>query len=156
TRVAGPGGVSGYVFDDSTGFPIAGASATLIGGASPPAATGPTGIFSFVSGSGSGVVRIQKQGYTSIERSSSVGSGLGTALFDLPLTPIAPTVNTTNASAKTDVYGHSGGLHVVLQAGPVPAGIDLRLTLVSPQGLANLLPFGWSPVPGAVVDLRPA
>lgn len=153
TRVVGPSGVSGYVFDDATGYAIEGARASVAGGQS--VTTQPAGVYSFVSATPSGVVRIFREGYTPAERSYEGASGGGTSLFDARLTRLDANSNVSTAAGGM-ASGDGGRLQVALGAGAFPAGADVRVTSVSPQGLANLLPFGWSPVPGAVVDVRPA
>ncbi|HEY0170094.1 MAG TPA: Ig-like domain-containing protein, partial [Pyrinomonadaceae bacterium] len=150
TRVAGPGGVSGYVFDDATGYVLAGAGA-LTGASSTQ--TSPQGSYSFVSTLPSGFVRLSKQGYTSVERGYEFATGEGVALFDARLTPLDARANRLTTGGGTATGGGSR-LRVIFGEGSFPAGTDVRVTSVSPQGLANLLPFGWSPVPGAVVDVR--
>src|SRR6185369_9932971 len=52
--------------------------------------------------------------------------------------------------------GDSGRIQVSIAPGSFADTTDLRATSISPQGLENLLPYGWSPVPGAIVDLRSA
>src|SRR4029453_7431521 len=47
-QTAGPGGISGYVFDDTTGYVMQGVNA-LLNGSSPPVITDELGVFSFVS-----------------------------------------------------------------------------------------------------------
>ena len=153
TRVVGPSGVSGYVFDDATGYAIGGATALVAGGQ--PVQTLPVGVYSFVSAAPSGVVRLFQAGYTPVERSYEGASGGGTALFDARLTRLDAHANVLTAAGGS-ATGDGGRLQVALAAGAFPAGTDVRVTSVSPQGLANLVPFGWSPVPGAVVDVRPA
>jgi RHS repeat-associated protein len=151
TRVAGQGGVSGYVFDDATGYGIDAAQALFSDGAQVISDT--TGSFSYVSASSVGLARFVKTGYTIVERAYKIDSGGGTSLFDARLTKLSSTANLIGATGGT-AAGDNGRLQVVLGAGAFPDGSDVRLTSVSPQGLINLLPFGWSPVPGAVIDLR--
>jgi RHS repeat-associated protein len=151
-RTTGPGAVSGYVFDDSTGYVLKGASAAL-GAQSSAADDG--GLYSFVSASPSGLVRLSKDGYTSVERLFSVNPGEGAALFDARLTPLDAHANALDNSGGT-AAGDGGRLQVRFDAGALGNAADVRVTAVSPQGLANLLPYGWSPVPGGVVDVRPA
>lgn len=153
SRVSGPSGISGYVFDDTTGYTMQGVAATSTTGAS--ATTQDTGAYSFVSSNPRGLVRLYKSGYTPVERSYESASGAGTALFDARLTKQDGQANTLNAAGGT-ATGGGGRFQVAFSAGAFPAGTDVRLTAISPQGLANLLPFGWSPIPGAVVDVRPA
>ncbi|MDX6694606.1 MAG: hypothetical protein QOF02_2209 [Blastocatellia bacterium] len=153
TRTSGPGGISGYVFDDSTGYVLQSAKALL--GSSESAETDETGAFNLVSSSPTGVARLTKDGYTPVERTYSVSIGEGTALFDARLTPLDAQANQIGVGGGT-AHGDSGRLQVSFNAGAFNEQTDVRVTSVSPQGLLNLLPYGWSPVPGAVVDVRSA
>ncbi|HEV2763756.1 MAG TPA: Ig-like domain-containing protein, partial [Pyrinomonadaceae bacterium] len=150
-RTSGPGGLSGYVFDDATGYVLAGARAAVEGEAS--ATTDEGGVYSLVSARPSGVVRVSKDGYTAVERIFNVTPGEGSALFDARLTPLDARANPLGAAGGT-ALGDGERLRADFPAGSLGATADVRLTSVSPQGLANLLPYGWSPVPGAVVDVR--
>ncbi|MBV8859487.1 MAG: Ig-like domain-containing protein [Acidobacteria bacterium] len=154
TRTTGPGGLSGYVFDDATGYVINGALASLDGGTT-SANSDEEGAYSLVSSTPTGVVRLSKAGFTPVERLYTVSPGEGTALFDARLTPLDSHANPlTPAGGAAD--GDGGRLRVTFNSGALPADADVRVTSVSPQGLENLLPYGWSPVPGAVVDVRAA
>jgi RHS repeat-associated protein len=84
-----------------------------------------------------------------------VTAGEGTALFDARLTPLDSQANQNNATGG-NATGDGGRVRVSFPAGALAGDADVRVTSVSPQGLANLLPYGWSPVPGAVVDVRAA
>jgi RHS repeat-associated protein len=151
TQTTGPGGISGYAFDDSTGYALEGATAMLNAESSTTSDAG--GAFNFVSSTPSGIVRLSKTGFTPVERIYGVAPGEGAALFDARLTPLDAQSNTIGASGG-DARGDGGRLSVSFGAGVIAADTDVRVTSVSPQGLANLLPFGWSPVPGACVDVR--
>ncbi|MDT7780152.1 MAG: hypothetical protein QOC99_2664 [Acidobacteriota bacterium] len=153
TRTTGPGAVSGYVFDDATGYVLQGAAVSL--NSQTPSATDSDGLYNFVSAAPTGVVRLSKEGYTPVERVFSVNPGEGSALFDARLTPLDANANALQSTGGT-ATGDGGRLTVVFDPGALAAGTDVRVTSVSPQGLANLLPYGWSPAPGAVVDVRPA
>lgn len=152
TRTSGPGGVSGYVFDDVTGYVVEGTSAALEGGAVSTNSDA-DGAYSLVSTTPTGVVRLSKAGYTPVERLYTISSGEGIALFDARLTPTDAHANPLGQSGGA-ATGDGGRLQVAFGAGALPVDADVRVTSVSPQGLENLLPFGWSPVPGAIVDVR--
>ncbi len=153
TRTGGPGGISGYAFDDTTGFVLQGVNAVLNNDVS--AVTDASGTFNLISLVPSGVVRLTKDGYTPVERHYSVAIGEGTALFDARLTPLDAQSNVIGSNGGT-ASGDGGRLQANFPAGTFASARDMRMTAVSPQGLANLLPYGWSPIPGAVVDVRPA
>ncbi|MFN0125037.1 MAG: Ig-like domain-containing protein, partial [Blastocatellia bacterium] len=154
TRTGGPAGVSGYVFDDATGYVVAGARIT-IPGSSAMADSDTGGAYSAVSASPVGVARLAKPGYTPVERTFAMRAGESAALFDARLTKLETTVNNIGG-AGGQARGDGNRLNATIPAGAVTQSTDVRVTSVSPQGLANLLPFGWSPVPGAVIDLRAA
>jgi RHS repeat-associated protein len=153
SRVSGPSGCSGYVFDDATGYPLAGVTVQTPGGET--VFTNEAGAYSFVSQISTGTVRFVLAGYTPVERSYEAPSGSGTALFDARLTQLDQQANNVT-EAGGSASGDAGRLQVMLGANSFPAGTDVRVTNISPQGLVNLLPYGWSPVPGAVVDVRAA
>jgi RHS repeat-associated protein len=150
-RTTGPGGISGYVFDDATGYTLENAQAAIAGETA--ATTDAAGTFGLVSNNPTGVVRLSKDGYTAVERIYTVTPSEGTALFDARLTPLDEHANQIGAAGGT-ATGDAGRLRLDIAAGVLQDGTDVRLTSVSPQGLVNLLPYGWSPVPGAVVDVR--
>ncbi len=152
TRVSGPGGVAGRAFDDLTGYPLAQVAVASTDGAA--AETAPDGAWFFVSPQSMGVARFSKPRFTSCERDFALDSGKGAWLLDARLTPIDSHANQIGPAGGTAADA-SGRLAATVAAGTFTAPLDLRLTPVSPQGLVNVLPFGWSPVPGAAVDLRP-
>jgi RHS repeat-associated protein len=153
TVVSGPSGISGYVFDDATGYPLSGVSAQL--NSENSVVTEGAGTFSLVSTTPTGVVRLTKDGHTLVERLYSVAIGEGTALFDARLTPLDSQANLIPVAGGI-ATGDGGRLQVSFAAGSFSETTDERVTSVSPQGLSNLLPFGWSPLPGAIVDVRAA
>ncbi|MFB3903053.1 MAG: Ig-like domain-containing protein, partial [Acidobacteriota bacterium] len=152
TRVAGPGGVAGRVFDDQTGYALPGvAVASSDGGAAQSAADGE---WFFVSPLSVGVARFSKAGYTACERDFSLEAGRGAWLLDARLTPLDGQSNEIGP-AGGQAAGDSGRLQATVASGTLDLPLDVRLTAVSPQGLIGVLPYSWSPVPGAVVDFRP-
>jgi RHS repeat-associated protein len=153
TSTGGPGGISGYVFDDTTGYVLPAVNVLLNSEA--PAATDTLGVFNLVSASPTGVVRLTKDGYTLVDRIYNVSMGEGTSLFDARLTPLDSHANLIGPSGGA-AGGDGGRVQLTFNAGTLGEQTDWRVTSVSPQGLANLLPYGWSPVPGAVIDVRSA
>jgi RHS repeat-associated protein len=151
-RTTGPGGISGYVFDDATGYILGGVRAVLNGQTT--VTTDETGAYSLISSTPTGVVRLSKEGYTPVERLYTVTAFEGTALFDARLTPFDGQSNQITSAGGT-ATGDGGRLQVSFAPEALAVARDMRVTSLSPQGLANLLPYGWSPVPGAVVDVRP-
>lgn len=153
TIIAGPSGVSGYVFDDATGYSIGGATAALIDPAT-GTVTDENGEYNLVSGSSFGTVRISKNDFTPVERTFTTASGTGLNLFDARLSAVDAQENTIGSAGGT-ARGDSGRIQINLAAGVFQNARDIRVTSVSQQGLVNLLPYGWSPIPGAAFDMRP-
>ncbi|RPJ61420.1 MAG: hypothetical protein EHM23_07000 [Acidobacteria bacterium] len=153
SRVSGPGGVAGRVFDDRTGYPLGEVAVASTDGAA--AASAADGAWFFVSPLSVGVGRFSKSGYTISERDFGLGSGQGAWLLDARLTPIDARQNNLGPDGG-QASDSSGRMQATVAPGTLAATLDLRLTAISQQGLANVLPFGWSPVPGGVVDFRPA
>lgn len=154
TIIAGPSGVSGYVFDDNTGYSVEGADATLL---DPPVAvtSDENGEYSLVSSSSFGVVRIAKNGHTPVERAFTTASGTGLSLFDARLTGFDSQANNIGNDGGT-AQGDGGRVQVAFTSDNFENPTDIRVSTLSQQGLINLLPYGWSPVPGAIVDVRAA
>ncbi|HEX7314764.1 MAG TPA: PA14 domain-containing protein [Pyrinomonadaceae bacterium] len=152
-RTTGPGGVSGHAFDDATGYVLEGVAASL--GTRAVAAGDASGAFFFVTQDEGGVVRLSKAGYTPVERAYALRPGGAVALFDARLTPLDARANAVGAG-DGGAAGDGGRLQVRFGAGSFASETDVRVTSVSPQGLEGLLPYGWSPVPFAVVHVGPA
>jgi RHS repeat-associated protein len=151
---SGPSGLTGYVFDDATGYVLPNADARLNN--QTPLPTDENGLYSFISSSASGIVLISKPGYTTVERSYSTTAGSGVEVFDARLTPLDSKTNTADQNGSVAASDSANRIQAQFAPNSFPNGTDVRLTSVSPQGLANLLPFGWSPIPDAVIDVRAA
>jgi hypothetical protein len=151
------GVVVGQVLSDETGLPLAEATVTLETPAGPKTAlTDEHGGYSFPAGGAVARLRVDKAGMTSAEREVTVASGVGTAVVDGRLTPLAKAVSVgpdAVALPKVELPG-AIALELVLSvaAGTVSQATELRLTPLSAQGLPGLLPLGWSPV--AAFDVR--
>lgn len=151
---SGPSGLTGYVFDDATGYVLPNANARL--NTQNPVPTDENGLYSFVSSNAIGNILITKQGYTSVERSYSATPGAGVEVFDARLMPLDTRANTTDANGAVNASDSGNKIQIGFAPASFPGGTDVRVTPVSPQGLANLLPFGWSPIPDAIFDIRAA
>ncbi|HEY3547196.1 MAG TPA: Ig-like domain-containing protein [Propionicimonas sp.] len=145
--------VVGEVYDDSTGLPLAGASVrlhgTAAGAASPTAATDSRGRYSLRGVAGDGVVRVQKDAWTSADRPVSLVSGHGIEVFDARLTPMSD----SPVSVSPVLGGEVGTARarLMVPSGALAEATPLRVTGVGQQGLQGLLPYGWSPVGAADV-----
>jgi hypothetical protein len=155
---AGPGYLQGEVYDDRSGLRLAGADVAVF------AATGQTsgqtsdaGAYFAELPAGEYLVHLSKPGHTTVERYMSLRPEQNAAALDARLTPTGtgsvkvpvPLIN----DFKVPVPLADGAvIELTLPVESLTEEIDLRLTPVSNQGLAGLLPAGWSPL--AVLDLR--
>ncbi|MGE5243269.1 MAG: Ig-like domain-containing protein [Betaproteobacteria bacterium] len=156
----GVGFLRGVAFDDSKGLPLAGASVTLVadggGPLAPPTTTtaDEQGRFAVEGRAGDAIVRIEKAGFTSVERSAPIPEGSAATLLDARLTPVDARANTIASAFGGEADDTTLAFRLTVPPGGLAANTDLRLTPISGQGLKDRLPFGWSPV--AAVDISPA
>jgi hypothetical protein len=169
--------LTGAVYDDVTGLPLPGATATLSMAGKDDQTTGTDdrGRYAFVADEGGGTVSVTKSGFTRVDRRNlSVLANQGRRVFDARLTPLPANGRLVPAllgdTLTTPVTGSGVGissalkkaglaapttapLTVVLVPGALLADQQLTLTQVGAQGLQGRLPVGWSPVAG--FDLQP-
>ena len=150
--------VTGEVYDDTTGVPLAGATVVLDGTDSTSrrytqvTTTDARGRYLLRATAGTAVVRIVREGHTAVDRLVTITGGTATEVFDARLTPFAgPAVPVSPTLGATM---QSGDASLVFAPGTLAAPASLRFAAVSPQGLRALLPAGWSPV--LAVDVAPA
>jgi len=157
-----PGGgvIAGAVYDDTTGLAIGGATAELVsldgsapGPTLPQAVTDTRGRFRLASLPGSARIRIFKPGFTESYRVVTVVDGKRTDPFDARLTPLDTRDNQISSVTGGAASSLAGDVNLSVPAGALASDLSLRLTAVSPQGLAARLPLGWSPV--AALDISP-
>lgn len=163
-KVVSDGVLVGQVLDDTTGLPVAGARITVagseqppvgseqpfVGSEQPPVRSDVRGRYSLAAFDSPLTLRIEADDRTPVERVVDVASGAGTIPVDARLTPLS-TRNTVNATGGSI---NRGNIRIVFPAGAFTETARLSLTPLSPQGLPNLLPLGWSPV--AAFDIRGA
>ena len=156
----GTGFLRGAVFDDSKGLPLAGARVGMLsdggGDLTPPVetTTDDRGQFVLAGRSGDSVVRIEKIGYSSVERAGQIPVDAAFTVLDARLTPLDARANPI-ASAFADRAQDAAGVATIdFAAGDVPTDTSMRLTAISGQGLQGTLPLGWSPA--AAIDISPA
>ncbi len=153
------GGVVGEAFDDATAQPLAGVQAALAPTPETTAVTNAAGRYALAAPPGEYVLALTLDGYTRVLRRGTVEpAGIGQAL-DARLTPLAPiTTVTARGGVVTAAWRSPTGdtlqVQLVLPPGCCPDGAQLRLTVLSPQGLIAPLPLGWSVLLG--FDLQPA
>jgi PKD repeat protein len=150
----------GEVFDDTRGQPLAGATATVLaaGGvvltAPTPVAADERGRFVLPAAPGAAIIRVERSGFTSVEReATTTGNGVST-LLDARLTPLDGRINVLQSVFGGEAASSDGTAHVSVPSGSLDADVTLRVTPMSNQGLQGVLPPGWSPI--AAVDLQPA
>jgi RHS repeat-associated protein len=147
----GDGYVSGQIIDATNGRPLGGA-AVAIGGVN--TASRSNGSYTRTMPEGAYTIHASATGYTDVWRQVVVGAGQGVTPIDIRLT--ARGVSATMAASDISI-NHGGDTTVTRRAtldivsGAIPAGAVATLTAVGAQGLAGLLPFGWSPLAAAEV-----
>ncbi len=159
---AGQGVLTGEVYDDGAGLPLAGATVRLVGTDS----TGEAYAASTVSDArgrwvlrateGQGVVQITSPGWTRVDRPSSVVVDQALELFDARLTLLsapATSVSAVLGGAITWPAGPGPPAQLTVPPGALPTATSLALTPLTQQGLEGLLPAGWSPV--AMAEITP-
>ncbi|MFA7059874.1 MAG: Ig-like domain-containing protein [Pedobacter sp.] len=160
TQVAmGPGYIQGKVLDDSRGLLLSGAEVSITPqpqNTQNPIVTQTDGGYFAENPSGSTLVRATKPGYTTVERLVQVMPEKKVTVLDARLTKIHNTTNVidpTGGVIRMDVAtGLKAAMELAVPAGGLGVQADIRLTPISNQGLAGVLPAGWSPV--AAVDIR--
>jgi len=156
---AGPGYLEGEVYEDGLGRRLEGAQVAVAGPGenAVTAGSGPDGGYFLELPSGDYLLQVSRPGYTTVERAAMVGPGGRSAALDARLTAISGDPHLLGAPGGTISLPlgpdpSDGSLELVLPPDGLAAETDLRLTPVSNQGLAGLLPRGWSPL--AAVDVR--
>jgi len=154
-----PGFVRGEVYDDALGLPLAGAAVTLLeDGGGPPAtprttATDAAGRYVASGLDGATVLRMERPGYTTVERAGAIPRDRAAVLLDARLTPLDPRRTAIASATGGRARNEAGTVTLDLAAGALATDTEVALTAVSPQGLAGALPLGWSPA--AAVDVAP-
>jgi PKD repeat protein len=153
----GTGVVVGEVYDDSTSLPLAGVTVALAGNddAGTPynvvTTTDARGQYFLAAGSGQGTLRIAKAGWSRVERPVTIADQEAVEPLDARLTPVSGGAQPIAAVIGGRLTG--GNATLTLQGSALSADVSLNLVAIGPQGLAGLLPAGWSPV--GAIDLLP-
>ena len=156
----GSGFLRGEVFDDSRGLPLLGVTATLLiaGGnavvAPQPIAADDRGRFTLPAASGGALVKVERDGFTSVERQADLARGAVSTLLDARLTRLDSRVTQVQSVFGGEAASADGSAALSVPSGSLDADTALRVTAISNQGLQGVLPVGWSPI--AVVDVQPA
>jgi hypothetical protein len=150
-RVGADGVLVGQVLSDVTGTPLIGVTVSMEG--VPPVTTDAQGRYSLPTGNTAVVLTAEQSGMTSVTRVVAVAADTGTVPVDARLTPLAAPVTIGPAGGPLTAAVPSGpSFELAVPAGATPTEAAIRLTPLSPQGLPDLLPLGWSPL--AVLDLQ--
>jgi RHS repeat-associated protein len=148
----GDGYISGQIIDATNGRRLAGATVAI--GTLPSTFSNSNGAYTRPLPEGAYTIHASGDGYTDVWRQVVVAAGRGVVPIDIRLT--ARGVSATMASVDIDV-SHGGDTTITrratlnIAAGAVSAGTTATLTAVGAQGLAGLLPLGWSPLAAAEV-----
>ncbi|HEY6871276.1 MAG TPA: Ig-like domain-containing protein [Geobacteraceae bacterium] len=155
----GPGYIQGKVLDDGRGLLLSDAEVTVTDskGSATVFTTASDGGYFTETAAGSTLVKVAKEGFTAVERLVPVMPENKATALDARLTPVSAQQNlidSTGGVLRMDVGAGSPrpAVELTVPAGALSAQADIRLTPVSNQGLAGVLPAGWSPV--AAADLR--
>ena len=145
-RFVAEGALTGQVLLDVNGRPIAGAHVVMAGSETKDTVTDARGHYAFPVNDQNVVLTIDTTinglPTTTIERVVAIQSGAGTVPVDARLTPMGQSVLVSPAGGRLI----AGNVTVSIPSGALSQITGTRLTLLSPQGLPNLLPLGWSPV----------
>jgi RHS repeat-associated protein len=170
------GFLSGEVYDDESGRPLAGADVKLFasGAALPgsvPAGQVATPIASTVTdgrgrfslagdvATGRYALVLSRSGYSRAVRRLALEPAVGAVPFDSRLTPLgaqAPAFLVPSAGG-TFAGSAGSGLSAAFAPGALasPVNLGVRLTTLSGQGLPEPLPLGWTPLAAAELRLIP-
>lgn len=150
---SGPGYLQGEVYDDTRGLRLEGAMAAIYaadGQLLTSLTTPADGQYLYPAQAGDYLVVLGKEGFTAVERRIAVRPEKNAVAMDARLTPIGMGPNLIGAGGGRIAAG--AGLDLLIPAGALGQTADIRVTPIGNQGLAGILPMGWSPV--AVADIR--
>ncbi len=150
--------LSGTVIGDATGRPLAGARAavTATDGVAlaeplPEQTTSVDGRFLIPVPSGTHDVTFSRPGYTPVFRIVTTSTGVGSEVFAPRLTPAS---EAQSVDASGDLVSFEDETSLDVPAGALASSSDVTLTAVGEQGLAALLPYGWSPRGAVWLDIE--
>jgi RHS repeat-associated protein len=150
-----PGFVVGEVFDDGNALPLGGASAAGVGSQVSGVSDG-QGRYALNLPAGPQLVELTKEGYTRSLRAIEVAPHGAASARDARLSALAdPTaVGSSGGTLVTSYSGAagSGDVELDIPSGAMPNGSEIRLTVLSPQGLVAPVPLGWSVLLGADIQ----
>ncbi len=142
------GAIRGEVYDDTRSLPLAEAAVQVFSsGGGQLLATGSTderGRYLFDVDETSVRLRIDKEGFTTVERTLEEVSETLSEVFDARLTPLAApqAVTALLGGEIATALGH----RLTIPAGALASDAEIAFTDISPQGPRAPYPPGWSPV----------
>lgn len=149
---SGPGYLQGEVYDDTRGLRLEGATAAIEDASGQPL-TGLTtqadGRYFYQTAAGDYLIRLAKAGFTTVDRLVNVRPEKNSAAIDARLTPVSTVPTLIGANGGRITAG--SGLELVVPVAALDQQVDMRITPISNQGLAGLLPIGWSPIAAAEI-----
>jgi RHS repeat-associated protein len=146
TASGGDGYVTGQIIDAGNGRPLAAATVTI---GNVTRVTEKSGAYTTPMREGAYTIHASAAGYTDVWRQVVVPAGQGVTPIDIRLTPRGLT-----ATAASNGVARAATLNIA--AGTLPSGTIATITTVGAQGLAGLLPLGWSPLAAAEVRISGA
>jgi len=165
----GPGYIQGEVYDDTKGLVLPGATVDFVatdGHGLTRTMTLEDGSFFTEAAADTYLITLSKPGFTSVERAVTVKSEKDALAIDARLTPVSTQQNLIDSNGGVikigaSSQGQGGGtsnsvsstqyIEFNIPAYALTEQTDIRLTPISNQGFAGLLPIGWSPI--AVVEI---
>ena len=150
----GAGFLRGAVFDDSLGLPLAQATVLLLADGGGPLdepfaiVADAQGQFVLPGLDGEALVRLEKEEFTSVERQGMIPKDTAMTLLDARLTPLDTHVQPIKSAVEGEARSTAGNISVMFVPGSLQADADIRLTMVSNQGLpgscaAGLVPYHY-------------
>lgn len=151
-----PGVLVGQVVDDGTAQPLAGVEVVVAQAV--VATTDAHGRYFWLpSVAGEALLELKKSGYSSARRRAGADRIAALRLQDARLTALAPPVAVNDAGGVVrtpyTALGVSGTVELSVPSGALPMATDIRLTVLSPQGLCTPVPLGWSVLLGIDLSL---
>ena len=161
-----PAAITGRVYDDTTGLPIAGVRITLTGSDASghvydaSSTSSDRGEYYLAVSGGEGTLRLATDGFTHVDRPLLIPDAAATVAFDARLTPLGAAqplsavfggavAGRRTIAPSTDIVDAA----LTVSPGALLDDSTLRLTVIGPQGLQGLLPAGWVPV--GAIDIAP-
>jgi hypothetical protein len=146
----GPGFLRGAAYDDTLGLPLASATVTLLADGSGPltpphvVVTDARGQFLLLGMAGEAVVRIDKAGFTGVERQGTLPPHTALTLLNARLTPVDTQPNLLTSALGGQAHDLMNSISLDFPPASLVADTDIRVTALSNQG------FTRTPPPGVV------